>query len=93
MQVKQFIVDLENNNKKVYTVFYNEDGKVLRVDLLYFKVVYVAGIKLEVKSEEIIYAVETENQFHQISDINPDVLEKIWIKYCEEWLMNNINNP
>ena len=30
MQVKQFITDLGNDNKKVYTVFYNEDGKVLQ---------------------------------------------------------------
>lgn len=79
MQVKQFIVDLENNNKKVYTVFYNEDGKVLQVDLLYFR-----DGKLEVESEETIYAVEAENKFYQISDINPEVLEQIWIKF-EEW--------
>ena len=79
MQVKQFIVDLENNNKKVYTVFYNEDGKVLQVDLLYFR-----DGKLEIESEETIYSVEAENEFYNISDINPEVLEQIWIKF-EEW--------
>lgn len=84
MQVKQFIADLGNNDKKVYTVFYNEDGKVLQIDILYFKVVYVAGIKLEVKSEETIYAVEAENEFYNISDLNLEVLEQIWIKF-EEW--------
>ena len=79
MQVKQFIVDLENNNKKVYTVFYNEDEKVLQVDLLYFR-----DGKLEIESEETIYAVEAEKEFYQISDINPEVLEQIWVKF-EEW--------
>lgn len=83
MQVKQFIVDLENNNKKVYTVFYNEDGKVLQIDILYFR-----NGKLELESEETIYAVEAENEFYQISDINPEVLEKIWIKYEEEYDRN-----
>lgn len=80
MQVKQFIADLGNNDKKVYTVFYNEDGKVLQIDILYFR-----NGKLELESEETIYAVEAENDFYQISDINPDVLEKIWIKYEEEY--------
>lgn len=80
MQVKQFIADLDNNDKKVYTVFYNEDGKVLQVNLLYFR-----DGKLELESEETIYAVEVENEFYQISDINPEVLEKIWIKYEEEY--------
>lgn len=79
MQVKQFIVDLGNENKKVYTVFYNEDGKVLQIDILYFR-----NGKLELESEETIYAIEAENEFYNISDLNPDVLEKIWIKY-EEW--------
>lgn len=79
MQVKQFIVDLGNENKKVYTVFYNEDGKVLQIDILYFR-----NGKLELESEKTIYAIEAENEFYNISDINPDVLEKIWIKY-EEW--------
>lgn len=79
MQVKQFIADLGNNDKKVYTVFYNEDGKVLQVDLLYFR-----DGKLEVESEKTIYAIEAENEFYNISDINPEVLEQIWVKY-EEW--------
>ena len=83
MQIKQFITDLGNDNKKVYTVFYNEDGKVLQVDLLYFR-----DGKLEIESEETIYAVEAENEFYNISDINPEVLEQIWIKY-EEWYDEN----
>ena len=83
MQVKQFIADLGNDNKKVYTVFYNEDGKVLQVDLLYFR-----DGKLEIESEKTIYAVEAEKEFYQISDINPEVLEQIWIKY-EEWYDEN----
>ena len=83
MQVKQFITDLGNDNKKVYTVFYNEDGKVLQVDLLYFR-----DGKLEIESEKTIYAVEAEKEFYQISDINPEVLEQIWIKY-EEWYDEN----
>ena len=83
MQVKQFITDLGNDNKKVYTVFYNEDGKVLQVDLLYFR-----DGKLEIESEKTIYAVEAEIEFYQTSDINPEVLEQIWIKY-EEWYDEN----
>lgn len=83
MQVKQFIADLGNNDKKVYTVFYNEDGKVLQVDLLYFR-----DGKLELESEETIYAVEAENKFYQISDLNLEVLEQIWVKY-EEWYDEN----
>ena len=79
MQVKQFIADLDNNDKKVYTVFYNEDGKVLQIDILYFR-----NGKLELESEETIYAVEAENEFYNISDLNPEVLEQIWVKY-EEW--------
>ena len=79
MQVKQFIADLDNNDKKVYTVFYNEDGKVLQIDILYFR-----NGKLELESEETIYAIEAENEFYNISDLNLEVLEKIWIKY-EEW--------
>jgi hypothetical protein len=80
MQVKQFIVDLGNENKKVYTVFYNEDGKVLQIDILYFR-----NGKLELESEETIYAIEAENEFYNISDLNLEVLEKIWIKYEEEY--------
>ena len=79
MQVKQFIADLGNNDKKVYTVFYNKDGKVLQIILLYFRI----G-KLELESEETINAIEAENEFYNISDLNLEVLEKIWIKY-EEW--------
>ena len=79
MQVKQFIADLGNNDKKVYTVFYNEDGKVLQIDLLYFR-----DGKLEIESEKTIYAIEAENEFYNISDLNLEVLEQIWVKY-EEW--------
>lgn len=78
MQVKQFIADLGNNDKKVYTVFYNEDGKVLQIDILYFR-----NGKLELESEETIYAIEAENEFYQISDLNLEVLEQIWIKFEE----------
>lgn len=80
MQVKQFIADLGNENKKVYTVFYNEDGKVLQIDILYFR-----DGKLELESEKTIYAIEAENEFYNISDLNLEVLEKIWIKYEEEY--------
>lgn len=83
MNVKQFIADLGNNNKKVYTVFYNEDGKVLQIDLLYFR-----DGKLELESEKTIYAIEAENEFYNISDLNLDVLEQIWIKYEEEYDRN-----
>lgn len=79
MQVKQFIADLGNDNKKVYTVFYNEDGKVLQIDIIYFR-----NGKFKLESEETIYAVEEENEFYNISDINPEVLEQIWVKF-EEW--------
>lgn len=83
MNVKQFIADLDNNDKKVYTVFYNEGGKVLQIDILYF----ING-KLELESEKTIYAIEAENEFYNISDLNLDVLEQIWIKYEEEYDRN-----
>lgn len=78
MQVKQFILDIEND-KKVYTVFYNENGIMLQINHF-----YLSNLDDEVVIYAIEEAIETNDDVYTIEDINLEVLGELWIKYQKE---------